>query len=204
MNAALIYRPNSRKLTWFAFACAIAIHLTAVAIAENTSKPVVVNVIPDSFDPPVVGIDENPPPMPQEEETITPPITDQNEFAEDDVKPPPIRPRKKAAVSPVFRSIGIGTGKTTHSGSAKTLALYAPRPDYPYEARRTGTTGSGVAQLTVNFVAGNVINARMAQSTGSVILDRATVDALQRWRFKPGVAENIDVPVTYTLTGVSY
>ena len=204
MNKALIYRPNNRRLIWIAFVCAITIHLGAIAIAGNNSKPFVVNVIPDSFDPPVVGVDENPPPMPQEEETITPPITDQHQFVEDNVKPPPTRPRKKAPVSPVFRSIGIGMGKTTHSGSAKTLALYAPRPNYPYEARRTGTTGSGVAQLTVNSVAGNVINARMAQSTGSAILDRATLEALQRWQFKPGVAENIDVPVTYTLTGISY
>jgi outer membrane biosynthesis protein TonB len=35
-------------------------------------------------------------------------------------------------------------------------------------------------------------------------LDNATVEALRRWRFKPGVASNIAVPVTYTLSGVSY
>jgi len=35
-------------------------------------------------------------------------------------------------------------------------------------------------------------------------LDSATVEALRRWRFKPGVASNVSVPITYTLTGVSY
>jgi TonB family protein len=44
----------------------------------------------------------------------------------------------------------------------------------------------------------------MAQSTGSVILDNATLEALCRWRFKPGMARNIRVPITYTLTGVTY
>ena len=90
------------------------------------------------------------------------------------------------------------------SGSVKALTLHAPRPAYPYEARRGGITGSGVAQLTVNTEAGNVIDARMAQSTGSMILDHATVETLRQWRFKPGVAANVDVPITYTLTGVSY
>jgi TonB family protein len=203
MNEAMIYRPNKRKLIWIAFACAITIHVTAIAIAENRSKPVVVNVIPDSFDPPVVGIDENPPPMPQEEETMTPAITDESEFIEDNVRPSVVRQRKKAPVSPVVRSIGIGTGKT-QSGSVKTLVLYAPKPNYPYEARRGAITGSGVAQLTVNSATGNVINARIAQSTGSAILDNATLEALKRWRFKTGVAENVDVPITFTLTGVSY
>ncbi len=203
MNEAMIYRPNSRRLTWIAFVCAITIHLGAIAIAGNKSKFLVVNVVPDSFDAPVVGIDENPAPMPLEEETITPPITDENEFIEDNVKPPLVRPRKKAPVSPVVHSIGIGTGKA-QSGSVKALVLYAPKPNYPYEARRAGTTGSGVARLTINSAVGAVIDARIAQSTGSAILDNATIEALKRWRFKPGVAENVDVPITFTLTGVSY
>lgn len=203
MNEAVIDRPNNRRLTWTAFACAITIHVTAIAIAESKSNPLVVNVIPDSFDPPVVGIDENPPPMPQEEETMAPPITDESEFIEDNVKPLVVRPRKKAPVSPVVRSIGIGRGKT-QSGSVKTRVLYAPKPNYPYEARRTGTTGSGIARLTVNSAVGVVIDVRIAQSTGSAILDNATLEALRRWRFKPGLAENVDVPITFTLTGVSY
>jgi TonB family protein len=84
------------------------------------------------------------------------------------------------------------------------LALYAPKPSYPYEARRGGITGSGIAHLIVNSGAGNVIEARMSQSTGNPILDSATLSALRSWRFKPGVASNVEVPITYTLSGVSY
>lgn len=201
MNGALIYRPHSRKLTWIAFACAITIHLGAVAFGEHRSKPAS-NFGGEIVD--VIGIDNPPDQSPQPEEIFLPeevaPIVD-TEFADENVTRAPIRRRKK--ISPVqFPS--IGWSKASSAGSAKALALFAPRPNYPYEARRSGTTGSGIARLTVNSAAGNVIDARMAQSTGSPILDNATLSAFRRWRFKPGVASNVDVPITYTLTGVSY
>jgi TonB family protein len=131
-------------------------------------------------------------------------VTDEEAFPQENATPPPVRPRKKMPVSPVVRSIGIGTGRALHAGSVKALTLYAPRPAYPYEARRGGITGSGIAELTVNPTVGNVIDARMTQTTGSVFLDNSTLETLRRWRFKPGVASNVDVPITYTLTGVTY
>ena len=205
MNTALNYRTRSRWLIWVAFGCAIAIHLTAIALAENKSRVVVTDF--GSFDTPVMGIDE--PPSPQEQDPIVPPdvvpsVTDEDAFPPENARPRPIRPRKKTPVSPVVRSIGAGTGPALHAGSVKALTLYAPRPAYPYEARRGGITGSGIAQLTVNSTVGNVIDARMAQTTGNVFLDNSTLKTLRRWRFKPGVASNVDVPITYTLMGVSY
>jgi TonB family protein len=64
--------------------------------------------------------------------------------------------------------------------------------------------GSGSALLSVDPVVGNVTNVRITRSCGSVILDNATVDALRRWRFKPGSALSVEVPITYMLTGASY
>ena len=205
MNGALIYRARSRWLVWLAFVCAIGLHVTAVVLAENRSKPVVTDL--GAADPGVIGIDV--PPSPPDEETATPPeqvlpVTDENAFPDENLTRPPIRPRKKTPMTPIARSIGTGTTSAIHGGSVKALTLYAPRPGYPYEARRGGITGSGIAELTVNPDAGIVIEARMAQSTGSAILDNATVETLQRWRFKPGTTANIQVPITYTLTGVSY
>jgi len=206
MNAAMIYRARSRWLIWVAFGCAIAIHLAAVAIAENKSRPEATNFGTEISD--VVGVDNGEPPTVGPEEILPPepvqPATDAEAFPEENVVQRLIHPRKKTPVTSVVRSIGIGTGRTTHSGSVKALALYAPRPPYPYEARRGGITGSGIAQLTVNPEVGNVIDARMAQSTGSAVLDNATVETLRNWRFKSGVASSIQVPITYTLTGVSY
>ena len=203
MNKALTYRSNNRKLTWIAFVCAITIHLGAIAIAGNKPKPVTVISWGESDGPPV-EVDYGPPPP--DTETVLPPepnVVEDQEFTDENVSPRPARPRKKMPLTPVVRSTGTGT-RSSHSGLVKALTLYAPKPNYPYEARRSGTTGTGVAQLTVNSVAGIVINARMAQSTGSAILDNATLEALKRWRFKPGVAENVDVPITYALAGVSY
>jgi TonB family protein len=205
MNAALIYRPRGRWLLWIAFGCAAAIHLTAIVLAESKSRVVIADS--GSFDTPIIGIDV--PPSPQEEETVAPPelvppVNDEDAFRDETATKPPVRARKKTPIAPVIRSTGTGTGRAMNSGCVKALTLYAPRPNYPYEARRGGITGSGIAQLTVNPQVGNVIDARMAQSTGSVFLDNATVETLRRWRFKPGVASNVDVPITYTLTGVSY
>jgi TonB family protein len=84
------------------------------------------------------------------------------------------------------------------------MVAYAPRPVYPYEARRQRVTGSGVALLTIDQISGTVIDVLMTQSCGNVILDNSTRDALRRWRFKPGSVTKVQVPITYTLMGVSY
>src|SRR6266853_1918017 len=172
MNIALIYRARSRWLIWVAFGCAMAIHLTAIVLAENKSRPVSQEFGP--FQPDVIAIDDGPAPS-QEPDVISPPeqvpiVTDDEAIPEENATPPPIRPRKKTPMTSVVRSIGPGTGRATHGGSVKALTMYAPRPVYPYEARRGGITGSGVAQLTVNPEVGNVIDARMAQTTGSAIV----------------------------------
>ena len=60
---------------------------------------------------------------------------------------------------------------------AKVLAINAPRPEYPYEARRQHATGSGVAVLHVDLASGNVTSVALEQSTGHAILDAATVSA---------------------------
>ena len=203
MNEALIYRPHDRKLTWFAFAAAITIHLSAIAIATSRTNPMLLTSWED-INAPVIGLDAPPP----QAEEVSPPeevLPPQNEdaFPQESSIPTPNYARKKKRVLPI-RSTSIGIRRATNPGSVKSLALYSPKPNYPYEARRGRITGSGIAQLTLNSMNGNVLDARMAQSTGSSILDDATVDALRRWRFQPGVATNINVPITYTLRGVSY
>lgn len=206
MNKALIYRPNNRKLIWMAFVCAITIHLGAIAIAENKAKPVSASWEEGSDGPPVIGTIDPSPQSPEAEIILSPeqPVNDQQEFVDENVTRPPIPPQKRTPVAAVPPATGFGTARSMGFGSAKALTLYAPKPNYPYEARRGGITGTGVAQLRVNTAAGNVIDAHMSQSTGNSILDNATVSAFRRWRFKPGVAANVDVPITYTLAGVSY
>jgi protein TonB len=88
--------------------------------------------------------------------------------------------------------------------NAKALATYAPRPQYPYEARSRHVTGSGVCVVSVDPGSGSVTDASMAQSIGNPILDNAAVSAFKQWRFKPGTVAKVRIPITFTMTGASY
>ncbi len=96
-----------------------------------------------------------------------------------------------------------GVPGTMSISAAKALAIFAPKPDYPIEARNFYITGSGVCILTVDPRSGNVTNATMALSTASPILDNSTVSAFKRWRFKPGTVTKVKVPITFTSSGAS-
>jgi TonB family protein len=200
MNAALPYRRRQAWTFWVAFACAAVIHVGAVVLAKSKSEKTTIQ----DFRPPEVDVevlDNNPDHVPPED-SVTPPLPqfspDEETFVEENRTPLPIRPRKKTPVASFTRAT------VAPFGSVKALVMYAPRPVYPYEARRQKTTGSGIAVLTVDPAVGNVTSVRMTQSCGNVILDNATLDALRRWRFKPGSALRVEVPITYTLTGASY
>ena len=202
MNQALIYRPNNGKLIATSFICAVAIHVTAIVLGANKSQPILIDDAVPIGDP-VIGVDVpiSRPDVDDSSPPEQPAATDQDFYEEKATIP--TRPRKKQPVTTV-RSSSAGMTAGTRGGSVKALTLYAPKPNYPYEARRSGITGSGIAQLTVNSAAGNVLDARMVRTTGNSILDNATLETLRRWRFKPGIASNVDVPITYELTGVSY
>ena len=79
--------------------------------------------------------------------------------------------------------------------------VFAPKPEYPYEARAKHITGSGVFLLTFNND-GHVESVQAAQSTGSEILDSAVITAFQKWRARPNPPFlQAKIPVTFTLTG---
>ena len=83
----------------------------------------------------------------------------------------------------------------------KALALYAPAPAYPIEARTRHFTGSGIVLLQVDPKTGYVIGAQMLKSTGHVILDNAALSAFTQWRFKPGTVRQVRMPIRYTMDG---
>lgn len=200
MNGALLYRPQRPWRTWLAFACAASVHLTAVGLAKNKSEIVAPIVYPGDE---IIGIDTEVQPAPPQHEDATPlptpSPTDEETFPQENTTLPPVRKKRMAA--PTARPPNNGLPRF---GSVGALVLYAPRPDYPYVARRDRVTGSGVALATVNPATGNVLDVQMRQSTGSTILDHSAVSALRRWRFRPGTLSSVRVPITYTLTGASY
>ncbi|MFL6504031.1 MAG: energy transducer TonB [Candidatus Udaeobacter sp.] len=202
MNPAFVYRQHGRSIFWIAFTSALAIHLAAVAFAKTKSPIDKLHDVTPLSDVEVVDIVEATPAL-LEESPVLPPLEqdrrDQDSLYEENVTPPPIRARRKA------RPVSLVKGTTMASlRSVKAKLAYAPRPVYPYEARRQRMTGSGIALLTVDQTSGTVTDVRMAQSCGNAILDNSTIDAFRRWRFKPGGVTQVEVPITYTLMGVSY
>jgi TonB family protein len=74
------------------------------------------------------------------------------------------------------------------------FVLYAPRPEYSYEARSKHLEGRGSYIMHVRRD-GSVSRVEVVRSTGHMILDHAVVRALRQWRFKPGVFTALATPV---------
>jgi protein TonB len=196
---ALIYRPPSKRPIVLAFAVAITIHLGAVALASRHASPTAEPSA--SFDGVPIELEEpDTPPLPPEMETIpAPPLPSlPTDFVEPDLQllhstihnPKPVPPIAKPPSGAI--------------SSGRAFATSAPRPEYPYEARRRNITGSGVVALTVDQATGAVVDVEMEQSIGSSILDQAALSALRRWRFKAGTPRRVRVPVTFTITGAQF
>ena len=207
MSAALICRPTQRWQICVAFAGATLIHLAAIAIAANNPPP--------TLPPPTVGGgaveivvepepgNPSPPAEPAAPVPPLPPSADDTFISEENPTPPPVSKRPQRFVEPLVRRTNSGPVTPTSLRAAKVLAISAPRPEYPYEARRQRITGSGIALLTVNS-GGDVTDVSIVQSTGSPVLDNTIVSGFRRWRFRPGTVSKVQSPITFTLTGASY
>ena len=207
MHAPLFYRSGSRWQTALALTSAVLIHVGAVALAEL--RPAQTATEPPTTDDAWVVIetieDAQPPPPTQEEDppVAPPPLPESaNDFI-DEATPTP-RPRRPITTTPPLVRPPSGATARAPTDPARAFALSAPRPEYPYEARRQRLTGSGLAVLTIDPRSGAVLNVTMARSTGSAVLDNATISGLRRWRFKAGTASPVQTPITYTLTGATY
>jgi periplasmic protein TonB len=117
------------------------------------------------------------------------------EHAEETTPPPGRSKRQKMAT---IKAPQVADRPATMSiSSAKALAIYAPRPDYPSEARSQRIIGSGVCVVSVDPKSGSVTEASMAQSTGDPRLDNAAISAFRQWRFKPGVVSKVKIPIEF-------
>jgi TonB family protein len=106
-----------------------------------------------------------------------------------------VKRRAASAVQPEAASFPTPTSLSL--SSAQALAVSAPLPEYPYQAKHANITGSGVCVMIINTASGMVTNVMMAQSTGNAILDKVTTETFRRWRFKPGSVSQVRVPITY-------
>ena len=200
----LLFQPAPRWHLWTALGGALAIHLTAVALAQKHEAPVEVPPdIPTAVVEATLQATEEPTPPPEDIPLPEPPPPPEikPEYVEE-TTPPPKKPQAQK-FTPIKAPQAAGRPGTLSISSAKALATYAPRPQYPYEARSRHVTGSGVCVVEVG-PSGSVTSASMAQSIGNPILDNAATSAFRQWRFKPGSVSKVKIPITFTMTGAQY
>jgi protein TonB len=201
--SALIYRPNHRWRFAVALVAAAIIHAAAIGFA-TTHRVEPKSGISD--EPPEIFLDPVEPNVDPQSDVSDPlpttPAIDEF-YVENTATPPPVRTRTMKS-TPLVRPPAAAAPRSLNLSGAKVLALSAPRPEYPYEARRQKITGSGVAVMRVDPGSGNVTGVTMSTSTGSPFLDNAAIAGFRRWRFKPGSVSTVTCPVTFTLSGASY
>ena len=76
-------------------------------------------------------------------------------------------------------------------------AIYSRQPIYRPEWAKQGVTGKEIVLVTIDPKTGIVTGARMHQSTGSELLDRAALKAYSKWRFKPGSVPQVKMPIEF-------
>lgn len=206
-TTALLYDPPPSWRIGVAYAAAVVIHLSAIAFAgrmmpETTPTEIFTDdwIVAGIAGPP----DPPPPAEPEEISTPSPVPPSVDDFAADEKQPPNPELKRHAATRPLVRAGAHISAPINTSAAAKVFASYAPRPEYPYEARRQHLTGSGAALLIVDRSSGAVTDVKMSQSTGNALLDNAVLAGFRRWRFKPGTVSQVQTPITFTLTGAAY
>jgi TonB family protein len=205
MAGALLYQPSPRWGIATALGAAALIHLAALALAnihpqeridEVSSPPGIPEITFDTASP----VDDSTPPPDPVAPTPSDDATDKS-LLEDNPSPPLRRHDNRPAM---LAKKGNGPSGTLTLSSARVMALSAPRPEYPYEARRQRITGSGFVVMTVDSINGRVTDVVMEQSTGSSVLDNASVAAFRRWRFKQGTVSRVRSAITFTMAGSQY
>ena len=204
--AALLYRPTRSWRVAVAFGAAALIHFGAIGLAnlhraEETGGPSFTDNFTDIIlEPPSTVTD----PTPENQDPLpTPPPTDDS-FPEQNSTPPPIRQLSNKRIAPLQKPGNNRVAGSLTLSSARVFAVSAPRPEYPYEARRQKITGDGVVAMTIDPLTGRVADVSMSRSTGSPFLDNAALTGFRKWRFRPGTVSSVTCPVTFTLTGASY
>ena len=195
MNKPFLYSSSSKTRTIVAVIFALAIHLSALAFAALKRDPASVGATPIDFSMPPADAEVT---LDQPETVQIPHDSVSSTDFLDDSSPPPPPVRKPSSI----RGRNISTA--LRGAAFKALAIIAPRPAYPYEARSRHITGSGIIIVSVDPATGIIVDAEIDQSIGNPILDNAALSAFRCWRFKPGCPTKIKIPITYLLTGAAY
>jgi TonB family protein len=149
-----------------------------------------------------------PPPLEFKSGIVSKPEQPGSSSSPSEIKPEPVEETTPSPRQPKRQTIAIAAikapqvagspgGGTVSISSARTVANYTPKPEYPFEARARRITGSGVCVVDVDPGSGNVTEASMTQSTGNPILDDSAVRTFRKWRFKPGTVSKVRIPFEF-------
>jgi len=92
------------------------------------------------------------------------------------------------------------------AAEAAAVLIASPKPDYPRASLRFGEEGTALCRMWVDG-AGRVARVALLESSGHERLDRAALEALRTWRFRPAtraglpVASTVDHEVEFRLQG---
>ncbi len=107
-----------------------------------------------------------------------------------------------APVTPAPAANPSQASRLPATADAGPVPVSQPPPTYPREALRRGE--GGTVRVTATIAAdGSVERMDVAQSSGNRYLDRAALDAVRRWRFKPAmrngqpVSGTVVIPVNF-------
>ena len=125
--------------------------------------------------------------------------------------PTPTAPPPERAPAPAAPTIPAPTPAPPTTATAsqpdslpEAIPELSPAPEYPAEAYRNGESGIVRVRATVDTM-GNVAKTQVEVRSRSRSLDRAAVDAVRRWKFKPAtkngqrVQSDVIVPVEFKL-----
>ena len=72
-------------------------------------------------------------------------------------------------------------------------------PVYSYGDRLTRRQGEGLFRLYIELKTGFVTHVAVVKSTGFWSLDTSAVNALNKWRWRPGRWKEVDVPLRFVM-----
>jgi TonB family protein len=205
MTQAFLYQSAHKWRFGTALGAAAAIHLAALTFARNhTAEPAGPPGLPGQpTELTIEPSDRVPDPPTDEIDPLPAPPSMDTSFLEPTSTPPLVRKRVRQ-LTPIAKTRTGAVSGSMNLSSARVFAVSAPRPEYPYEARRQKISGEGIVVMNVDPVSGNVTSVVLSHTTGSAFLDNAAIAGFKRWRFKPGTVASVTCPVTFTLTGASY
>lgn len=123
---------------------------------------------------------------------------------EDDAERPQLveAPRPVAPPPPMAPPAPQPAPAPSAASQPQPIAGQTPPPRYPMQALRRGERGTVTVHAAIG-PDGIPTSVSVARGSGSRLLDRAAVDAVRRWRFRPAMANgqptvgSVNVPISF-------